>query len=105
MIDPIAEREHPVGLNLLAPGPGQSPAAVADALLSALRDLYTRNWGARLDDTLYNALLTAASRPGATIAELPNLYASPRQRAAFLTSLDDPFVRAVLGELRPDLSR
>lgn len=94
VIDPVGEREHPVGLNLLAPGPGQSPAAVADGLLAALRDLHARNWGARLDDTLYNALLTAASRPGATIAELPNLYASPRQRAAYLGSLDDPFVRS-----------
>jgi hypothetical protein len=94
VIDPVADREHPVGFNLLAPGPGQSPAAVADGLLAALRDLYTRNWGARLDDTLYNALLTAASRPGATIAELPGLYSSPQQRAAFLTALDDPFVRA-----------
>jgi len=94
VLDPSGQRERPLGLNLLEPGPGQDAASVTEALMGVLRDLFARNWGARTDDTLYNAIFTAASKPGATLADLPLLLTSNEARRSYLTHLNDPFIAA-----------
>lgn len=93
VIDPVRDRDYPVGLNLLEKTPGQDAAAVTDAIVAVMRDLYAKNWGARTDDTLYNGVFTAAARASTTLAELPRLYASAEFRRPFLAKLRDPFVR------------
>lgn len=92
VVDPEREREHPPGLNLLESlgGDRSEPAA---ALLAVLRDLHESSWGARLDDTAYNGLATAAAVSGVTVAELPALYASREFRRPFVAELHDPFIR------------
>ncbi len=92
VVDPVAERDHPVGLNLLERGPGQDAAGVTEAIMGVLRDLFARNWGARTDDTLYNGVFTLASVEGTTLAELPRLYASPEFRRPFVAAVADPFI-------------
>lgn len=93
VLDPVAERDHPVGLNLLQKAPGLDAAAVTEAVMGVLRDLYARNWGARTDDTLYNGVFTAAAVDGTTLAELPRLFASVDFRRPFVSVIGDPFVR------------
>lgn len=93
VLDPVSERDHPLGLNLLERAPGQDAAGVTEAIMGVLRDLFARNWGARTDDTLYNGIYTAAAVEGTTLAELPRLYASPEFRRPFVAAVDDPFIR------------
>lgn len=93
VVDPVSEAAHPVGLNLLERASGQDAAAVAESVLAVMRDLFSRNWGARTDDTLFNGLFTAAQLPGTTFAELPRLFGSAPFRAPYLAALSDPFVR------------
>jgi hypothetical protein len=92
LIDPVADRDHPVGLNLLAPAAGQDRGGVTEAIMAVLRDLFAGSWGPRTDDVLYNGIYTAASRPDATLADLPRLYADAAFRRPFLASLDDPLI-------------
>lgn len=93
VLDPVGERDHPVGLNLLERGPGQDAAAVTEAIMGVLRDLFARNWGARTDDTLYNGIFCAAAVNGTTLAELPRLYTSKEFRRPFVAAVADPFIR------------
>ncbi len=98
VIDPVADPDHPVGLNLLQGPTGGDPAATAASLVAVLRELNRPNyWGARLEDTAYNGLLTAASVPGTTIAELPAIYAAEPYRRKFLQAIEDPYVREFWG--------
>lgn len=93
VLDPVHDRNHPVGLNLLERAAGQDAAGVTEAIMGVLRDLFARNWGARTDDTLFNGIYTAAAVDGTTLAELPRLYASKEFRRPFVAAVDDPFIR------------
>lgn len=87
VIDPAVE--NPVGLNPLDV-PGVRPELLADGVLQIFRELFPSAFGPRTSDVLHAALLTLASRPGATLTMLPRLLTDQVFRRSLTMQIDDP---------------
>ena len=89
LVDP-AQRERPVGLNVLdCDDPGQREL-VCDGVATIFRKAYERFWGPRTDDILRAALLTLLREPRATLCEVPVLLLNQSVRARLTRDLGDP---------------
>lgn len=87
VIDPTMPQ--PVGFNPFAGDPEQAPL-IADNILATFRGLFPSMFGPRTSDTLHGSLLTLASHPGATLADLPALLTDAAFRRQITSTLDDP---------------
>ncbi len=89
LIDP-AQRERPVGLNVLECNDPSQREVVCDGVVTIFRQSYERFWGPRTDDILRAALLTLLREPSATLCEVPLLLLNQSVRARLTKNLDDP---------------
>jgi len=89
LFDP-AQRERPLGLNVLACDKDDERELVTDSVVSIFRKTFERFWGPRTDDILRAALLTLLRHPGATLCEVPILLLNRDVRARLTKNLDDP---------------
>lgn len=69
------------------------PGLVASELMQLFRLLWGSAWGPRMNDILYNCLLTLLELPGATLADLPSLLTSVAYRQRVLAGVSSPVVR------------
>ncbi len=89
LFDP-AQRERPIGLNVLDCDREDERELVTDSVVSIFRKTYERFWGPRTDDILRAAVLTLLRRPGTTLCEVPILLLNREVRARLTRHLDDP---------------
>lgn len=89
LIDP-AQRDMPVGLNVLECPDTSQREVVCDALVAIFRKAYQQFWGPRTEDVLRSSLLTLMRFEGLTICEVPLLLLNDEFRAALTKDLDDP---------------
>lgn len=82
----------PVGFNPLAFKKCQSPALIADAVLSVLKEIWSDSWGVRIQYVLSAALLTLTEADGASLLWLP----------AFLT--DEGFRRRITSKVKDQIA-
>ncbi|GAA4491502.1 hypothetical protein GCM10023191_025610 [Actinoallomurus oryzae] len=88
LIDPDDDTPPPC-VNILD---GANPELTADVVVGIFRRIYADSWGPRTDDILRSALLTAATNPDATLADVPRLLDDDVYRARAMTSVRNPFV-------------
>lgn len=87
----VGDREHVVGLNLLAVPAGIPSSIAADHALSVIRKMFTDQWsGARMEDSFYAALASLVGRSGTTLLDIPRLFIDPVFRNQVLEQVDDP---------------
>lgn len=89
LFDP-AQRDRPLGLNVLDCDKPDERELVTDAVVSIFRKTFERFWGPRTDDILRAAVLTLLRHPGATLCEVPLLLLNRDVRARLTKNLDDP---------------
>lgn len=89
LFDP-AQREWPLGLNVLDCADETERELVTDGVVSIFRKTYERFWGPRTDDILRAAVLTLLRHPGATLCDVPVLLMNRDVRARLTKRLDDP---------------
>lgn len=89
LIDPD-EADAPAALNVLDTT-ADNPELVADRLVGVFARLYASYWGPRIEDVLRCATLTLTRQRGVTptLADIPELLANPRYRAAVRDRLTD----------------
>src|SRR5207302_9670086 len=85
-----AQRELPVGLNVLACDDPDQRELVCDQVVTIFHRSFERFWGPRTDDLLRAAILTLLEKPGTTLCEVPLLLLQPEMRQKFIADLDDP---------------
>ncbi len=89
LFDP-AQRERPLGLNVLDCEEESQRELVTDSVVTIFRKTYERFWGPRTDDILRASLLTLLRHPGVTLCEVPLLLLNQGVRARLTKKLDDP---------------
>ena len=89
LFDP-AQRERPLGLNVLDCEDESERELVTDGVVSIFRKNFERFWGPRTDDILRASLLTLLRHPGTTLCEVPLLLLNREVRARLTKQLDDP---------------
>jgi hypothetical protein len=92
VLDPTDDT-RPVGLNLLAGGPG-SAERTADEVVGLFHRLFATSWGPRTADVLHSCLLTLTAMPGMTLCELPALLVDDAFRDHLVGQVSD---RVLLG--------
>jgi energy-coupling factor transporter ATP-binding protein EcfA2 len=89
-----ADRDFPIGLNVLEAVPPASRAAMASSLMSVFKKIWPDNWSQRMEYYLGNALATLLEYPNATLLSVNRLFADAAFREKVLQWVKDPIVRA-----------
>jgi hypothetical protein len=89
LFDP-AQRDRPLGLNVLDCDKEHERELVTDSVVSIFRKTYERFWGPRTDDILRAAVLTLLRHPGTTLCDVPILLLDRGVRSRLTKHLDDP---------------
>ncbi len=89
LFDP-AQRDRPLGLNVLDCDKEHERELVTDSVVSIFRKTYERFWGPRTDDILRAAVLTLLRHPGTTLCDVPILLLDRGVRSRLTKQLDDP---------------
>jgi Type IV secretion-system coupling protein DNA-binding domain len=85
-----AQRDRPLGLNVLDCDKEHERELVTDSVVSIFRKTYERFWGPRTDDILRAAVLTLLRHPGTTLCDVPILLLDRGVRSRLTKHLDDP---------------
>ncbi len=88
-----ADREHPVGFNLLESVDPDLKSIVASGLMSIFTKLWANVWSARMEYILRNAVLALLEYPNATLLEIMKLLVDPVFRRKVLFYVKDPVIR------------
>lgn len=87
------DRDHPIGLNLLAQTRPEDRHLVASGIVGAFKSLWQDSWGPRLEYILHNAVAALAHCPNTTLLGLNRLLTDPAYRRWVANQIDDPFLR------------
>ena len=88
-----ADREFPVGFNLLESLDPDLKNIAASGLMSIFTKLWANVWSARMEYILRNTVLALLEYPGATFLEIMKLLVDPQFRKQVLTHVKDPVIR------------
>jgi hypothetical protein len=89
-----ADREFPIGLNLLRAVPRERRDLVASGLVSAFKNVWSDSWGPRLEYILYGCIAALAEIENATLLGAQRMLADERYRRWVIRQVDDPMVRS-----------
>jgi hypothetical protein len=89
LFDP-ADPGPPPALNVLG---GRDSDLTVDHLVGIFRKIFVEFWGPRTDDVLRAACLTLASRPGATLADIPRLLGDTAYRQRATEDIREPILK------------
>lgn len=88
-----ADREHPIGFNLLESVDPDLRSIVASGLMSIFTKLWANVWSARMEYILRNVVLALLEYPNATLLEIMKLLVDPAFRRKVLYHVKDPVIR------------
>ncbi len=86
--------EYPIAFNVLADTHPDDRARAADALVSALRDIWFESWGPRMETILRHSALALLEVPKGSIAMIPRLLTDDTFRRAIVPRLSNTLTRA-----------
>lgn len=89
----LADLSAPVAFNFLEDTLPDDRARTADALVSALRDIWFESWGPRMETILRQSALALLEMPRASIAFIPRLLTDDEWRAAVTSRLSNSLTR------------
>lgn len=93
----LSSRDVAFGLNLLscpAPTDPEKANSTAELAFGIFKERWgDMSWGARMEDLLFNAILTLIANPGTTIADLIPLLTKDAYRKKLLTRVTDDVVK------------
>lgn len=88
-----ADREHPVGFNLLEAVDPDLRSIVASGLMSIFTKIWANVWSARMEYILRNTVLALLEYPDATLLEIMKILVDPTFRRKVLFHTKDPVIR------------
>jgi len=88
-----ADKENPVGINILEVRDDDEKHLVASSLISIFRHLWKDFWGPRLEHILYNAVLGLMDTPGQTLLGVYRLLVDDEFRKKIVAQIKDPIVK------------
>jgi len=88
-----ADKENPVGINILEAKGEDEKHLVASSLISIFRHLWKDFWGPRLEHILYNAVLALMDTPGNTLLGVYRLLVDDKFRERIVANIQDPIVK------------
>lgn len=89
-----ADREFPIGLNLLRTVPDDRRDLVASGLVSAFKNVWSESWGPRLEYILYGCIAALAAVENATLLGAQRMLTDKWYREWVVGQVDDPMVRS-----------
>jgi hypothetical protein len=89
-----ADREHPIGLNLLRTVPHDRRHLVASGLVSAFKNVWRDSWGPRLEYILYSCIAALAAAENTTLLGAQRMLSDKHYRDWVVKQVDDPMVRS-----------
>jgi len=89
----LADLDWVVGMNVLEAAHPDDHARVADAFVSALRDISHESWGPRMESILRHAAVALLEVPQTTIALIPRLLTDDTFRRNVVTHVTNPLTR------------
>jgi len=88
-----ADREFPIGFNVLEPKGRNHRHLTASGLVQVFKKIWVDSWGPRLEYVFRNAILALLERPGSTLLGVPRLLTDDRFRKRVLGGVKDAVVR------------
>ena len=88
-----ADREHPIGLNILEAKDEEEKQLVASSLISVFKHLWRDFWGPRLEHILHNSVLALMDTPGTTLLGVYRMLADDDYRKEIVSHVKDPIVK------------
>lgn len=88
-----ADREFPIGLNVLEKVPYDDRARIASAIVSAFKHIWKDSWGPQLEHILYNACLAILDIEAGTFLDLKFLLTHESYRTKILKDIRNPIVK------------
>jgi len=88
-----ADKENPVGINILEAKGEDEKHLVASSLISVFRHMWKDFWGPRLEHILYNAVLALMDTPGNTLLGVYRLLVDDEFRKRIVANIQDPIVK------------
>jgi hypothetical protein len=89
----LSQLDWVVAFNILEAGHTDDHAQVADALVVALRDIWSESWGPRLETILRHAALALLDVPHATALQIPRLLTDDEFRRDVVERISKPLTR------------
>jgi hypothetical protein len=89
-----ADRDHPLGLNLLSGAAGSQPHLVASGVVAALRAIWSESWGARLEYLLFAAVAALCECPNTSLLGVSRMLSDALYRRWVVGQVKDPLVRS-----------
>src|SRR6266496_2456592 len=93
-----ADREYPIGLNLLHGVPSDARHLVASGIVGSFKGIWRDSWGPRLEYILYNAVSALLDFRNATLLGVNRMLTDEEFRAKVIRQISDPFIRAFWAE-------
>lgn len=90
----LADLNWPIAFNVLGDTHPDDRARTADALVSALRDIWFESWGPRMETILRHSALALLEVPNASIALIPRLLTDDAFRLALVPRLTNTLTRS-----------
>jgi type IV secretion system coupling TraD/TrwB family protein len=90
----VADREHPVAMNILEDVAPDDRERLADNVVSAMRGIWADlGWGARMEQILRHSLVALIETPGASLVLLPRLLTDDAFRERITRRISNPLSR------------
>lgn len=89
----LGDLSAPVALNILEDTHPGDRAATADALVSALRDIWFESWGPRMEIILRHSALALLEYPNASVVLIPRLLTDDAFRGSVVARVSNPLTR------------
>ena len=92
-----AEREYPVGMNVLEDTVPDDRARVVDGFVAAMRSIFYESWGPRMEIILRHASMALIETQNASLVLLPRLLTDDGYRSGVVAKLSNYETRAFFG--------
>ena len=89
-----ADKEFPVGFNMLELKDSSQKSLVASGLVDVFRNRFTFSWGPRLEHLIRNCILTLLEVPRTTLLGVTRLLQDGNYRNYIVHQIEDPVIRA-----------
>ncbi|MEM3401598.1 MAG: hypothetical protein QXH08_00005, partial [Candidatus Hadarchaeales archaeon] len=89
IFDP-ADREWPVGLNILEAEEHVDPDLVCAQIIGIFQLLFGKTWGPRMENILRNTVLVLLDNPGSTLVDIPRVLIDRPRRLEMLRNVRNP---------------
>jgi hypothetical protein len=93
----VADREHPVGLNVLEDTTADDRARAVDGVVAAMRSIFYESWGPRMEIILRHACAALIETGNGSLVLLPRLLTDDSYRAQVVGRLSNHDTRTFFG--------